>query len=436
MARTTRLRSATSGLAALTLGVLAPGCGDIPGPGEGPDDVITPQGEIINGTTHVANESHVGALYHQKRIDGVWKWAPRPCSSKRLTADGWYLTARHCITETGTIDGRVVPYSRLKLTEALAPGLAPPPASAVAITLFATHPNPKYDIAMVYAPGINTVSFNQLGALWTDTTNSLVGKDLQCIGYGRYVFDANSAEEPAGNPNGAGILRGAIMHVYFQQRKDLFAPGDYGFYRMHKNASGQIPNHGDSGGGCFYDVRNGGVFMSRVHTGVHVEMTTANPATDPNAYMEDAVDSDFVGWVSQTIGRVYLKHLVNANSPSASRYIDVQWNNPANNTPVWLYGLTRTAAQHWTYDDTSKALKNANGKCLEVKSNGTANGTPVWMRTCTGAAAQQWTFGRDLSIRNANGKCLDVPNGAEQIPLQIYDCNGWTNQQWLFAPEP
>ncbi|GAB3456299.1 ricin-type beta-trefoil lectin domain protein [Actinophytocola sediminis] len=71
------------------------------------------------------------------------------------------------------------------------------------------------------------------------------------------------------------------------------------------------------------------------------------------------------------------------------------------------------------------------GKCVDVASASSANGTPVQLYDCNGTSAQQWTVGQDGSIR-ALGKCLDVTaastaNGAK---LQLWDCTGSGAQRW------
>ncbi|WP_329139545.1 family 16 glycosylhydrolase [Streptomyces sp. NBC_01476] len=71
------------------------------------------------------------------------------------------------------------------------------------------------------------------------------------------------------------------------------------------------------------------------------------------------------------------------------------------------------------------------GKCVDVASASSANGTPIQLYDCNGTTAQQWTVtGGTL---RALGKCLDVTAAgtADGTPVQLYDCNGSAAQQWV-----
>ncbi|MEU2780050.1 RICIN domain-containing protein [Streptomyces sp. NPDC007162] len=80
---------------------------------------------------------------------------------------------------------------------------------------------------------------------------------------------------------------------------------------------------------------------------------------------------------------------------------------------------------------TGVAIKGLAGKCVDVAGANSANGTPVQLYDCNGTTAQQWTVGSDGTIR-ALGKCLDVTGGgtADGTPVQLYDCNGTAAQRW------
>jgi beta-glucanase (GH16 family) len=81
-----------------------------------------------------------------------------------------------------------------------------------------------------------------------------------------------------------------------------------------------------------------------------------------------------------------------------------------------------------------KAVRNANGPCLDVRSSGTANGTPVQIYTCNGTGAQQWTYVEAGSTLRAFGKCLDIPGGgtANGTKLQLWDCNTTAAQVFIW----
>ena len=64
-----------------------------------------------------------------------------------------------------------------------------------------------------------------------------------------------------------------------------------------------------------------------------------------------------------------------------------------------------------------------------------ADGTKTQIWDCTpGDPNQQWSYNsttRQL-INPTTGKCLDVTgqNSADNTPLQIWTCNGQSNQMW------
>jgi hypothetical protein len=71
------------------------------------------------------------------------------------------------------------------------------------------------------------------------------------------------------------------------------------------------------------------------------------------------------------------------------------------------------------------------GKCVDIAGANSANGTPVQLYDCNGTTAQQWTPGSDGTLR-ALGKCLDVTAAgtADGTKVQLYDCNGTAAQSW------
>ncbi|MEY9907258.1 alpha-L-fucosidase [Catenulispora sp. MAP12-49] len=110
--------------------------------------------------------------------------------------------------------------------------------------------------------------------------------------------------------------------------------------------------------------------------------------------------------------------------------MDVRGASSADRTPVQLYGCNGTGAQQWTEpgDGTVTAL----GKCLDVTAGGTANGTLVQLYSCNGTGAQQWQPRPDGTMLNPqSGRCLDdTAFGGAGTQLEIWDCNGGTNQKW------
>jgi hypothetical protein len=106
--------------------------------------------------------------------------------------------------------------------------------------------------------------------------------------------------------------------------------------------------------------------------------------------------------------------------------------NTADLAPVDLYACNGSAAQQWSWVQSSRTLQ-VFGRCLDVYNGGPANGTVVEMFQCNGSSAQVFIPRSDGSLYNlSSGRCLDDPDSATQsrTPLQVWDCNGGANQRW------
>ncbi|WP_433438239.1 lectin [Nonomuraea sp. CA-141351] len=82
---------------------------------------------------------------------------------------------------------------------------------------------------------------------------------------------------------------------------------------------------------------------------------------------------------------------------------------------------------------TTGALKGVgSGRCLDVNGASQTNGTQVQIWDCNGQSNQQWASASSGELRVYGGKCLDV-NGAgtaDGTAVIIWDCNGQSNQKW------
>ena len=73
------------------------------------------------------------------------------------------------------------------------------------------------------------------------------------------------------------------------------------------------------------------------------------------------------------------------------------------------------------------------GRCLDVFDGLDDDGTAVQIFGCNGTPAQVWTAGADGTLR-AQGKCLQtVDVGAGAPRLQIKNCDGRGDQQWMIT---
>ncbi|MBE3015009.1 ricin-type beta-trefoil lectin domain protein [Microbispora sp. NEAU-D428] len=83
--------------------------------------------------------------------------------------------------------------------------------------------------------------------------------------------------------------------------------------------------------------------------------------------------------------------------------------------------------------ESTSALRNVNaGRCLDVPNLSQTNGTQLQLWDCNGQTNQQWTYTSSRQLQVYGTKCLDAEaagtaNGTRAI---IWDCNGQANQQW------
>ncbi|MFB9682451.1 ricin-type beta-trefoil lectin domain protein [Streptosporangium vulgare] len=72
------------------------------------------------------------------------------------------------------------------------------------------------------------------------------------------------------------------------------------------------------------------------------------------------------------------------------------------------------------------------GRCLDVANVSQANGALVQIWDCNGQTNQQWTQTSANELRVYGNKCLDVANmsTADGAAVHIWDCNGQSNQKW------
>ncbi len=71
--------------------------------------------------------------------------------------------------------------------------------------------------------------------------------------------------------------------------------------------------------------------------------------------------------------------------------------------------------------------------CLDAYDNQTAPGTKVEIWQCNGQTNQQWRINSDGTITGVqSGLCLDVTGGstANGALAELWTCNGQDNQRW------
>jgi len=72
------------------------------------------------------------------------------------------------------------------------------------------------------------------------------------------------------------------------------------------------------------------------------------------------------------------------------------------------------------------------GKCLDVPGTSQANNTQVQIWDCNGGTNQRWTHTSSRQLTVYGTKCLDASGHgtANGTPVIIWDCTGGANQQW------
>jgi hypothetical protein len=101
-------------------------------------------------------------------------------------------------------------------------------------------------------------------------------------------------------------------------------------------------------------------------------------------------------------------------------------------------------AQQWLPQVGGHFQNVLSGLCLDARGKA-KNGTPVQQWTCDQISNENWDaevgppgIGAPVKsqVSGSNRYCLDVPGGkaTDQLPMQIYGCNGSVAQIWLLNP--
>ena len=72
-------------------------------------------------------------------------------------------------------------------------------------------------------------------------------------------------------------------------------------------------------------------------------------------------------------------------------------------------------------------------ECLDAYNNETTPGTKVQIWPCNGGTNQQWNINSNGTITGVqSGLCLDVTGAstADGAAVELWTCNGGSNQQW------
>ncbi|UQU66890.1 endo-1,4-beta-xylanase [Couchioplanes caeruleus] len=78
----------------------------------------------------------------------------------------------------------------------------------------------------------------------------------------------------------------------------------------------------------------------------------------------------------------------------------------------------------------NRILGAQSGRCIDVPGATQNNGTRVQLYDCNGQTNQQWTLTSSKQLTVYGSKCLDAAGSGNGSAVQIYSCNGQANQQW------
>jgi endo-1,4-beta-xylanase len=70
------------------------------------------------------------------------------------------------------------------------------------------------------------------------------------------------------------------------------------------------------------------------------------------------------------------------------------------------------------------------GRCIDVPNASQSNGTRVQLYDCNGQTNQAWTLASSKQLTVYGTACLDAAGSGNGSAVQIYSCNGQANQQW------
>jgi Ricin-type beta-trefoil lectin domain len=117
--------------------------------------------------------------------------------------------------------------------------------------------------------------------------------------------------------------------------------------------------------------------------------------------------------------------------------MDVKHNVTTSGTPLQIYSCNGGPNQAFSFTAASELRAFNGAQCVEPQS-GSASPLPAVIAPCDGQAHQRWTLNADGSIQSqSTGMCLDVyaRETAIQTPVNLWSCNGQTNQSWSsFTP--
>ncbi len=232
---------------------------------------------------------------------------------------------------------------------------------------------------------------------------------------------------------GGSNLHNDLANLLTHNSSGQYQPkGEWWVYRFYGSQTGQIASVTPSSNYDAFATKTSGTAKILVGGG----RTTGNIAV--NLQRLDTTS----GIVQNNQVRVLVERIPYNGGGAVTGPVTVQ------NTVATLSGNGTTVnLPHTAVDDTftitllppstggesTSALRNVNaGRCLDVPNVSQTNGTQLQLWDCNGQTNQQWTYTSSRQLQVYGNKCLDAEaagtaNGTRAI---IWDCNGQANQQW------
>jgi len=257
------------------------------------DSVGTDSESIVNGITLSETDvllNGMVAIYHKKANGNFF---PRPCSGVLIETSGTWntiVTARHCVTRDGTVDGPMFSPSEvgtsIMVKATATPGLTAdsptPPAGAIGAQIVeyaaiesgvSTSSRDLATVSVVANWANRAPNLYQTGVYMGDPA-ALIGKQVTAFGYGvNELHPTNSFPEdtcystnPNPTHNGAGTARRSNPFTVNGGLNEGFYGG---VYNHNNDAGGTKVLCGDSGGPDFGSLPTNGVPPVQNQTGVH-----------------------------------------------------------------------------------------------------------------------------------------------------------------------
>jgi hypothetical protein len=402
------------------------------------EPLATESDEIVNGTTvSAAQNPKTVALYHQAVCEagaccptvGQMYWFPRPCSAmvlRSLPGETWILTAHHCVTRNGEIDGAILQPTQLRVNASLSPGLAlpNPPAGSFVPDLVVPELAADlagYDIALVRVPAAVPVGSRRVSLPMNDKLNT--SQNVVAFGYGRFV--ETSPPHCETGASGAGVLRTAQN---FRVTSVCAGCGAFGSYEyFDSNALGQSVWRGDSGGPSFLQSTVTAPFLEVV--GVHSSGCLGCDA-----------ESARVAGAMNFIGAYLTYFYVSANSSPTFNLGVV--GAIARGARVTTHAVGDSLNTRWFYERSTRRIytRSANGTRYFL----TASGMPVGGYRFTyitdlsvAGGSQTWDLALDRLWNLAPG-----PTGSECLResptfvAEVGPCTGGPTRTFSWHPHP